>query len=435
MSLEGIVQLLQTALLLLALTQNPNVPESLKAYAVTVANQAIAVATQAVSRTPTTSPGTVLPPVTVAPNPTLAPNPSRLSTQCPIYQQPLCPIGQYVEQGTLASNGCRSAPRCVQNVVIPPTTPPAQSLTSYTNFTNICERRVVDYQNGMNVLSPVPAGCFSPNNPFLFSVTHESALNTHWRLDADGTKIYDANFVGDSAIYMHDYRDSDLGVIFRHGFTPNTGGVGTVLGIALDALNFPGTNVTGRDFRDGYLFMGLNDLSIPTPSLSKDIYVSFAFRIRGNDLVPYEGAASNHRLVLGTKVTWTEVGRANTAHYFEFNLFKSPGFHATQTNYPCPSDGLAYDYCFYDSSAAGLYAEGKYIPISSVAGHNALSNITTDTWYSVRIPLSQLVRNSGWFSPPSTWSAATLDGVYIGIESSGASRLWAEVKNYSVTDE
>lgn len=235
---------------------------------------------------------------------------------------------------------------------------------------------------------------------------------------------------------MHDYRDSDLGVIFRHDFTPLAGASGAnFLGMALDTVNFTGTNVTGRDFRDGHLFMGLNDLSIPVPSLSKNIYVNLTFRIRGNDLVPYQGTASSHRLILGAKLTWPETGRTNTAHYFEFNLFKTPDFHVAQTQYSCPSDGLMYDYCFYDSSAAGLYAEGKYIPISNVSGYQSLSNITTNTWYTVRIPLSALARDSGWFSPPQSWNSAILDGLYLGIESRGASRLWVEIKDYTVTEE
>jgi hypothetical protein len=328
-------------------------------------------------------------------------------------------------------------------VPVPMPTPPApvtpapvpKVLTKYPNFSNICERRVVDYINGANVLSPAPVGCAWPDNPFLFSVTHETILNTHWQL-INGTKIYDTNFVGDSAIYMHDYRDSDLGVIFRHGFTPVGGeSAANVLGIALDTINFTGTNVTGRDFRNGHLFMGLNDLSFAPIALSKNIFVNLTFRIRGNDLVSYEGAASFHRLVLGTKLSWSEVSRANTTHFFEFNLFKTPGFHAAQTQYPCPPDGYTYDYCFFDSSAAGLYAEGKYMPISSVSGHQSLSNITNDTWYTVRIPLSALVRGSEWFAAPQTWSSATLDGIYLGIESRGASRLWTEIKDYSITEE
>ncbi len=52
MTLAAAVQLLQTALLLLTMTQGPNVPASLKAQAITVANQAISAATQALAVSP-----------------------------------------------------------------------------------------------------------------------------------------------------------------------------------------------------------------------------------------------------------------------------------------------------------------------------------------------------------------------------------------------
>lgn len=393
--------------------------------------------------TPTPPP----PPQPPAP-PTPTPTPNPPPTACiplPAQTQTIsCPTGQTGSIAQTRTSSCTTGATAptwgewstTSNTCTAPTPAAPVVLTKYPNFTNICERRVVDYQNGTNILSPAPAGCAWPNNPFLFSVSHESALNSHWRLAPDGSKIYDDNFVGDSAIYMHDYRDSDLGVVFRHNFIPLDGVSGAnYLGMAVDAINFPGTNVTGRDFRDGYLFMGLNDLSVPVPALSKNIYVTLTFRIRGNDLAPYQGTASGHRLILGSKFTWPETGRTNTAHYMEFNLFKSPGFHATQTQYSCPSDGLTYDYCFYDSSPAGLYAEGKYIPISSVSGYQSLSNITTDTWYTVRIPISSLVKKASWFSPPQSWSSATLDGFYLGIESKGASRLWVELKDYTVTEE
>ena len=453
MSLAAAISLLQTVLLLLQLAQGPNVPPSLKAQAVTIANQAISTAALTVASTERTTiyltPSTSVPaPVTpTATTPTTPPTPPTSPACTPLTSQTQtlsCPSGQTgsITQSRIsvcatgATTPTWNAWSTTSNTCATPIPTAPLVLTKYPNFTSICERRVIDYQNGTNVLSPAPAGCAWPNNPFLFSVTHESALNTHWRLAPDGTKIYDSNFVGDSAVYMHDYRDSDLGVIFRHDFTPLAGAGGAnFLGMALDTINFPGTNVTGRDFRDGHLFMGLNDLSIPVPSLSKNIYVNLTFRIRGNDLVPYQGTASSHRLILGAKLTWPETGRTNTAHYFEFNLFKTPGFHAAQTQYPCPSDGLTYDYCFYDSSAAGLYAEGKYIPISSVSGHQSLSNISTDTWYTVRIPLSSLVKNASWFSSPQSWSSATLDGLYLDIESRGASRLWVEIKDYTVTAE
>ncbi len=38
-----------------------------------------------------------------------------ITVACPLYQQPLCGANQHVEPGTLQSDGCYSAPRCVNN--------------------------------------------------------------------------------------------------------------------------------------------------------------------------------------------------------------------------------------------------------------------------------------------------------------------------------
>jgi hypothetical protein len=228
--------------------------------------------------------------------------------------------------------------------------------------------------------------------------------------------------------------NTDYGVWMRTNFFPDGGN--TVLGMALDTLNFPRTNSkTGWHIQYGHMFFGLNDLSIGNAnvSLDKNITIEFDMRIRGDDVgTSASSAFSGHRIMLGTRFDWPEVSRSNTVHYFEVDFVQTPGYSNRYGDPVRPScDDVAYDRCFYDPN--GTYAEGRIVTYATISGSNP--SFATDQWVHVKIPLSTFVKNLHWVAPPSAWSQAKFVGLYIGLESMGATRYWLEVKNYQVTSQ
>lgn len=261
------------------------------------------------------------------------------------------------------------------------------------------------------------------SSPFVYSVTQE----------VNGGHVGAANNSAGRFIYMNDYDyDADFGQWLRANFYPS--GNDMIYGMALDTANFSKTNVTGWPLQQGNLFFGLNDISTAhaNATLDKDITIEFDMRIRGDDINNNlnPGTYSGHRIMLGTLLDWTEQGgRTNRAHYFEVNFAQTPGYATIyhDKDYPLCHD-LAYDRCAYDDGA-GQWAENRYVPYAAVSGMS--SNLITDQWVHIKIPLSY-AKSLHWVSAPASWANATFAGLYIGLESTGATRYWIEVKNYQV---
>ena len=137
---------------------------------------------------------------------------------------------------------------------------------------------------------------------------------------------------------------------------------------------------------------------------------------------------SGHRIMLGTLLDWPEQNRTNRAHYFEVNFAQTPGYAVI---YHDPDLSLChdmvYDRCAYDPY--GQWAENRYVSYDKVSGSSL--TLATDQWVHIRVPLSY-ARQLGWVSPPTSWANATFGGLYIGLESTGATRYWIEIKNYQV---
>ncbi|MCB0369218.1 MAG: hypothetical protein KDD45_07110, partial [Bdellovibrionales bacterium] len=136
---------------------------------------------------------------------------------------------------------------------------------------------------------------------------------------------------------------------------------------------------------------------------------------------------------LGVSIPWTEANRTNTAHFFEINFFKSPDYHKEQFNPKlCPNNGqYTYDHCYYDPN--GKWAEGNYISLSSLINIDSVK-IPGDSWNEISIPISEVIKNTGWHHLPNDWSQVKMD-VYFGIESQGESRMWLEIDDYIVTND
>lgn len=262
--------------------------------------------------------------------------------------------------------------------------------------------------------------CSDKPRPLVVSVTHENKANNH-----EGSKNYDPDIVS----YMADFDyDTDFGrwldVQLRE--TDHTKRVS----ISLDTIAYDKTNVTGWPLRYGHLFTGLGDSSVRA-NLDKSIFVEVDMRVRADKVQPelYREGYSGRRIMVGAKANWTEAPpRANRAHFIEIDLLQSPGY---TESYGDPSRPLcsdrSYDRCFYDPS--GKYAEGRELRFHQ--------NVTpkTDGWMHLRIPLSEVVRSLRWASSPSKWELANLEGLYIGIESQGATRTAIELKGYHVYAE
>jgi hypothetical protein len=287
--------------------------------------------------------------------------------------------------------------------------------------------------------------CQTPNQPLLLSISHENQYNLHrrpsWDINTDDSnapagKGQDWNYTGDSATYMADYTEDQIGKVFKYGIDSNSDGSATI-GLGTDTINYPGINyANGRNFQNGFMFMALSDLSLFSQPLDQDFTVEFDYRIRGLQLAApnISGQISAQRFMIGATLNWDEASpRTNKSHFVEFNIYETPGYHNSQKAQamPCPQDGLNYDLCYYDSSVAGTYPEGKYVPLNAFYEYQN-QTLSIDAWETVHIPLSAFVRAYGWMNPPASWSNAKIAGIYIGLESQGASLEWVEIRNYTV---
>jgi hypothetical protein len=255
----------------------------------------------------------------------------------------------------------------------------------------------------------------------LFSVTHESPKNSH--LDA-------ANYDPDIVAYMADFDpDADLGSWVNFGLI--SGEASPVISVVLDTINFNKINVTGWPLQFGHMFVAFND-HLRLAKLDHPITVEFDIRVRASEVRAhlYSGY-SGRRIMVGAVGTWDEaVPRTNKSHFLEVDLIQSDGYSESygDPKYPLCRD-VSYDRCFY--SVEGKYAEGRELRYETFLEQPSLPE-NTQVWTRVRIPLADVFRRLHWVSAPSQWGNATVTGVFVGIESEGATRTWIEVRNYHV---
>jgi hypothetical protein len=318
------------------------------------------------------------------------------------------------------------------------------SATAYPNMASYCSEYVVgwDSANGNEYGNTSPASCVAPDgNPLVFGVSHESPANGHTGA---------ANYSATRAVYMNDYSQSDIGTWLNNGFYPVT--TGNSFGLALDTLNYQSVeSQTGWPIQYGHLFYGLVDTSVAS-KLNNSVYIEFDIRIRGDEIgspisqnvigapAPpvafaslFANGFSGHHITVGADAIWQEQnGRTNQDHFLEVTI-SDPNSYYTSYADPTSSDphctDAVYDRCFFDT--AGTYAEGKYVSYSRYL-KNPVLPLNTDNWTHVKIPFSDVLKGLNWVSPPTDWSRAHLSGLYIAIESMGATREWFEVKNYQV---
>jgi hypothetical protein len=264
--------------------------------------------------------------------------------------------------------------------------------------------------------------CPGVGRPALFSVTHENARNNHFGA---------ANFDPDVVAYMEDFDpDTALGRWVDFQVAERSGQ--PIVSIALDTVNFKDTNVTGWPIRYGHLFAAVNDTSAKA-ALDRSVILEVEVRLRVSDVRPdlTEGY-SGHRVMVGTNIRWDEAApRTNKTHFIEIDLLQSDGYTESygDPDYPLCRD-ITYDRCFYSST--GQYAEGREVRYQTFFGGAELL-VGGEQWNPIRIDLSEAVRRLAWVSPPADWSVANLDGLYIGIESEGATRTAIDLRNYRLT--
>ncbi len=304
-------------------------------------------------------------------------------------------------------------------------TPPRSEITAYPGFRDVCTGFVIQPANLTGGASDGSkfaglAGHCAAAPPIVFSVTQENPHNNHV-----GAK----NFSPGVTVYMSDLnRQADIGrwVNFQLSL-----GTSPTLSLGLDTEDYHQTNVTGWPLQYGHLFAAFNDLSAQT-GLGQATYVEFDIRIRQSDVAqdtsnPYNGL----RVMLGALLHWEEPApRTNGSHYLEIDLLKSPGYsesYGDKLELGC--NDQTYDRCFYDPN--GKYAEGRFVnfrerPWDSSGREN------TGHWIHTKIPITAIAHTLGWASPPRSWQAARLDGIYIGIESEGSARTLVDIRNYHV---
>ena len=341
------------------------------------------------------------------------------------YQSSSVPNGQQcVSQQRSCTNGVLSGTYTNATCTVAPIVMPARiSLTQYPNFTNLCYAFVTGFTNGTNAISHYTDTCTEPakSAPLLYSVSQET----------NGGHAGATNNSSGRTLYMNDYDyDADYGQWLKANFYPS--GSDTILGMALDTANYIKTNVTGWPLQQGNMFFGLNDISTAhaNVTLDKNVVIEFDMRVRGDDInnSMNPGTFSGHRIMLGTLLDWPEQNRTNRAHYFEVNFAQTPGYAVVYHDPDLPlCHDMVYDRCAYDPY--GQWAENRYVSYDKVSGSSL--TLATDQWAHVRIPLSY-ARQLGWVSPPISWADATFGGLYIGLESTGATRYWIEIKNYQV---
>ena len=305
--------------------------------------------------------------------------------------------------------------------------PRGASMTAYPDFKNVCSAFVVGYRNvdGLRLfpkLGNFAGDCQNDSQPIVFGVTQENSRNNH-----TGSANFDPNIVA----YMGDLDvATDVGRWIGAAFEHDSGGA--VLTLSLDTVNYRQTNVTGWPLQFGHLFLGANDRSVKG-TLDLDIAIDADLRI-GKDLVRpalYPGGYSGHRAMIGARLDWSEdAPRTNKVHYLEIDLTQSPGYAASyhEPRHPLCQDAR-YDRCFY--SEDGRYAEGREVNYGTFLSNEAIP-VNASRWTHIHIPLSRIYRKLGWVSPPKSWSAGTLSGLYVGLESEGAAQEAIELRNYRV---
>jgi hypothetical protein len=301
-------------------------------------------------------------------------------------------------------------------------------ITAYPYFESICSAFVVGYHNVGTQIYPT-RGNFSGNcqnnpTPILFSVTHENDKNNH-----NGSANYDTNIVA----YMGDLNfAADFGRWLNSAFHPLPDG--TALLMSLDTVNYQQINVTGWPLQFGHLFFGANDLSVNT-TLDQSIFVDFDIRVP-QDVIRselYTKGYSGHRVMVGARATWDETApRINKSHFLEIDLIQTGGYSASYREPIRPlCKDVQYDRCFYSEN--GKYAEGREISYRILLQNSIPTN--TSQWVHVNIPLSEIFKKLRWVSPAESWASAKLNGLYIGIESEGATQTSIEIRNYQVYRE
>lgn len=300
-------------------------------------------------------------------------------------------------------------------------------LTNFPGFDRLCTAYITAYEAKPEsgparqpVLGRFDGDCSPDRRPIILSVTHENAHNSH-----AGAANHDKNI----ASYMGDL---DLGDDLGRWIDLRMGQQRDSIAIDLDTINFNKINVTGWPIQYGHMFAAFNDRLLDGATLDKDIIVDFDVRIRKSltDQTAYRGYSGN-RIIVGAVNTWTEPApRTNKIHFFETDLAQSDGYSASYGDpaYPLCRD-VPYDRCFYDPQAR--YAEGREVRYAPFFRQPEIPT-NTDGWTHLRIPLSQAIRQLRWASPPARWGDARVSGIYIGVESQGATITAIEVRRYNV---
>jgi hypothetical protein len=301
-------------------------------------------------------------------------------------------------------------------------------VTSNFRFENACVAFATGYVRNPGSGKLVPefrkkiGKCGGGSKPLVFSITQENPQNNH-----SGSANYDADVVS----YMADY---DYAVDIGQWVKLNVlhGSSAPVITFALDTINFKKLNVTGWPLQFGHLFAALGDSSIDA-NLGNPIFVEFDIRIRADEVRSdrYTGY-SGRRILLGALGDWEETPpRSNRAHFAEIDFVQSDGYAESYHELSRPGCmDMRYDRCFYD--LAGRYSEGREVRFGPAFG-TALPPPESGNWTHVRIPLSAFIKKLHWVSPPQSWSAARVIGLYIAIESEGATRTSIEIRNYDVS--
>lgn len=245
----------------------------------------------------------------------------------------------------------------------------------------------------------------------------------------NGSRNYDAR----AAAYMSDFDFAkDFGRWVRAGARDDGGA--PVLSLGLDTIDFDEANaVTGWPLRYGHLFVGFNDTTASF-NLDRNAVVEFDLRIA---TAAVSDAAkpgySGRRVVVGALAAWNEAPpRANKAHFLETDLIISDGYSRMYHEKPRPDcNDIDYDRCFYDEN--GRYAEGREINFQKTL-HGPELTPDPQAWTHIRIPISQIYRSLPWVSQPQAWTKVRVTGIYIAIESMGATNTQIEIRNYHVRD-
>ncbi|NUN04803.1 MAG: thrombospondin type-1 domain-containing protein [Bdellovibrio sp.] len=307
----------------------------------------------------------------------------------------------------------------------------SSSSLEFTNSSNaddrsqLCHRWVNgNDQNGVPTWGPPIGNCDNKSLPLLFSVTHENECNTH--MPCKGYS-YDLNYKDNILAYMADYDPKDIGQWIKYSAVGNS--TANQIEFALDTINYANNkSPTGRPVSNGYIFFGMANLEFNGKvNLNEELWVEFEYNVAASETG--DPIKAGNRLMLAAALNWDEPGRANKAHYFEVNLYKTKDYHKAHFDINQCTKDANYDHCYYDSN--GKWAEGKYISAAMAFGEPG-PTVPDGQWRKVRIDLFKLAKKFQWFHPPSDWSQAKTDGLYIGLESKDLSRIYAKIRNLRI---